>query len=131
MTREDVTKQFPEATKAQIDALLNIHSADIGRARGDAVKRAAPWKGTEPSSEPPAQTPVPAEVPAEEPQMAESCEEQTEVESDAAAEPAAQEEEQTEVYDFDKPYESQFAKDLAALKARQAEAEEAGQTDAQ
>ncbi len=103
----------------------------FGRARGDAVKRAAPWKGTEPSSEPPAQTPAPAEVPAEEPQMAEDYEEQTEVENDAAAEPMVQEEEQTEVYDFDKPYESQFAKDLAALKARQAEAEEPGQTDAQ
>ena len=38
MTREDITKQFPEATKEQIDALLNIHSADIGKAKGDAAK---------------------------------------------------------------------------------------------
>jgi hypothetical protein len=31
MKRSDVTDQFPEATSEQIDALLNIHSADIGR----------------------------------------------------------------------------------------------------
>ena len=35
MTREDITKQFPEATKEQISALLDIHSADIGKAKGD------------------------------------------------------------------------------------------------
>lgn len=38
MTRQDVLDQFPEATKDQIDALLNIHSADIGKAKGDAAK---------------------------------------------------------------------------------------------
>ena len=35
MTREDIRTQFPEATKEQIDAILNIHSADIGKAKGD------------------------------------------------------------------------------------------------
>ena len=35
MTREDILKQFPEATKEQISALLDIHSADIGKAKGD------------------------------------------------------------------------------------------------
>lgn len=33
MKREDITKHFPEATKEQIDALLDIHSADIGKTR--------------------------------------------------------------------------------------------------
>lgn len=35
MTREDITKQFPDATKEQISALLDIHSADIKKAKGD------------------------------------------------------------------------------------------------
>lgn len=35
MTREDITKQFPEATKEQIKALLDIHSADIDKVKGD------------------------------------------------------------------------------------------------
>jgi len=30
MTRNDVKAQFPDATKEQIDALMDIHSADIG-----------------------------------------------------------------------------------------------------
>lgn len=33
MTREDITVLFPDATKEQIDALLNKNSADIGRAK--------------------------------------------------------------------------------------------------
>lgn len=35
MKREDITTVFPDATKEQIDALLNIHSADIGKLKGD------------------------------------------------------------------------------------------------
>ena len=35
MTREDITKQFPEATKEQIKALLDIHSQDIDKVKGD------------------------------------------------------------------------------------------------
>lgn len=35
MTRDDILKQFPEASKEQIKALLDIHSADIGKAKGD------------------------------------------------------------------------------------------------
>lgn len=31
MTRDDIKKQFPDATDDQINALLNIHSQDIGR----------------------------------------------------------------------------------------------------
>ena len=38
MTRDDIRRAFPEATEAQIDQLLNIHSADIGRARGNATQ---------------------------------------------------------------------------------------------
>ena len=38
MTRQDVLDQFPEATKDQISALLNIHSADIGKAKGDTAQ---------------------------------------------------------------------------------------------
>jgi len=45
-------------------------------------------------------------------------------------EPTADQEEPTEVYDFDRPYESEFAKDLAALRAREAAAGlEAGAAD--
>lgn len=33
MTREDIKKAFPDATKEQIDALLDAHSADIGKAK--------------------------------------------------------------------------------------------------
>jgi len=33
MTREDIKKAFPEATDEQINNLLNIHSADIGKAK--------------------------------------------------------------------------------------------------
>lgn len=36
MTRNDITSLFPDATKEQIDALLNIHSADVGKAKGGA-----------------------------------------------------------------------------------------------
>lgn len=35
MTRNDILKLFPEATKEQVDALLDIHSADIGQAKRD------------------------------------------------------------------------------------------------
>lgn len=35
MTRNDIKAQFPEATKEQIDALLNINSDDIGRAKNN------------------------------------------------------------------------------------------------
>lgn len=38
MTRDDIRKAFPEATDEQISGLLNIHSADIGRARGNATQ---------------------------------------------------------------------------------------------
>lgn len=38
MTRDDIRKAFPEATDEQINQLLNIHSADIGKAKGDAAK---------------------------------------------------------------------------------------------
>ena len=38
MTRDDIRKAFPEATEEQITNLLNIHSADIGRARGNAAQ---------------------------------------------------------------------------------------------
>ena len=31
MTREDIKKHFPEATDAQISALLDINSKDIGK----------------------------------------------------------------------------------------------------
>lgn len=34
MTRDDVRKTFPEATDEQIKGLLDIHSADIGKAKG-------------------------------------------------------------------------------------------------
>lgn len=32
MTREDIKKAFPEATDDQIKGLLDIHTADIGKA---------------------------------------------------------------------------------------------------
>ena len=69
----------------------------------------------EPEPEPVVETPVfrpepVAEAPAAEPQP--------------AAEPAAE-------YDFDKPYESQFAKDLAAMKAREAAEAEQAETEAE
>lgn len=35
MTRNDIKAQFPEATKEQIDALLNINSEDIGKAKNN------------------------------------------------------------------------------------------------
>lgn len=35
MKRVDIEKLFPDATTEQIDALLNINSADIGRAKGN------------------------------------------------------------------------------------------------
>lgn len=38
MTRNDITKLFPDATKEQIDALLDIHSADIGKAKGGSAQ---------------------------------------------------------------------------------------------
>lgn len=47
MTRQDVLDKFPEATKEQIDQLLNIHSADIGRAKGDTAKLQADLKAAQ------------------------------------------------------------------------------------
>ncbi len=38
MTREDIAKIFAEATDEQINAILNINSNDIGKAKGDAKK---------------------------------------------------------------------------------------------
>lgn len=38
MKREDISKQFPDATEEQISALLDINSRDIGKAKGDASK---------------------------------------------------------------------------------------------
>ena len=35
MKREDITKQFPDATKEQIDALMAINGEDINKAKGD------------------------------------------------------------------------------------------------
>lgn len=38
MTREDIAKIFADATDEQINAVLNINSSDIGKAKGDAKK---------------------------------------------------------------------------------------------
>ena len=38
MKREDITKLFPDATKDQIDQILNINGADIAKAKGEAEK---------------------------------------------------------------------------------------------
>jgi DNA repair exonuclease SbcCD ATPase subunit len=38
MKREDITKLFPDATKDQIDQILNINGADIAKAKGEADK---------------------------------------------------------------------------------------------
>ena len=38
MKREDISKQFPDATDEQISALLDINSKDIGKAKGDTAK---------------------------------------------------------------------------------------------
>lgn len=35
MQRSDIVEIFPEATKEQLDALLNINGADINKAKGD------------------------------------------------------------------------------------------------
>ena len=35
MKREDITKQFPDATKEQIDALMAINGEDINKAKGE------------------------------------------------------------------------------------------------
>ena len=47
MTRDDIRKAFPEATDEQISGLLNIHSADIGRAKGDTAKLQADLKAAQ------------------------------------------------------------------------------------
>ena len=47
MTRNDILRQFPEAAKEQIDALLNIHSADIGQAKSDAAQLQADLKAAQ------------------------------------------------------------------------------------
>ena len=44
MTREDIKKHFPEATDEQINALLNIHSQDIGKHKTAAETAAADLK---------------------------------------------------------------------------------------
>lgn len=38
MKREDISKQFPDATEEQISTLLDINSKDIGKAKGEAAK---------------------------------------------------------------------------------------------
>ena len=38
MKREDITKLSPDATKDQIDQILNINGADIAKAKGEADK---------------------------------------------------------------------------------------------
>ena len=38
MKREDIKKYFPDATEEQMKELLDINSADIGKAKGDAKK---------------------------------------------------------------------------------------------
>ena len=38
MKREDITKLFPDATKDQIDQIMNLNGADISKAKGDAEK---------------------------------------------------------------------------------------------
>lgn len=38
MTRQEVARIFEGATDEQINQILNIHSADIGKAKGDATK---------------------------------------------------------------------------------------------
>ena len=35
MKREDIKKFFPDATEEQLKGLLDINTADIGRAKGD------------------------------------------------------------------------------------------------
>lgn len=35
MKREDIKKHFPDATEEQLKALLDIHTADIGKAKGE------------------------------------------------------------------------------------------------
>jgi len=47
MTRDDIRKAFPEATDEQISGLLNIHSADIGRTKGDTAKLQADLKAAQ------------------------------------------------------------------------------------
>ena len=47
MTREDIRRAFPEATDDQVKGLLDIHSADIGRAKGDAGKLQAELKAAQ------------------------------------------------------------------------------------
>ena len=44
MTREDIKKQFPEATDAQISALLDLNSKDIGKHKTAAETAAADLK---------------------------------------------------------------------------------------
>lgn len=59
MKRDDITKQFPDATKEQVDALMAIHGEDINKAKGDKTtleaqlreaqeKLAAAQNGTDP-----------------------------------------------------------------------------------
>ena len=38
MKRTDITTIFPEATKEQIDQLLDLNGADIAKAKGEADK---------------------------------------------------------------------------------------------
>lgn len=38
MKREDISKQFPDATEEQISNLLDINSKDIGKAKGEVTK---------------------------------------------------------------------------------------------
>lgn len=98
----------------------------FGRARADATRRAEPRKETEVPKDAPAVAFATAKAPKDEIDSTPIYEKQTEVDVIDAEAPASTAEEQTEVYDFDKPYESQFAKDLAELKAREAELSENG-----
>ncbi len=97
----------------------------FGRARTDAVRRAAPWKPAEAAKDASSEVSDPPEAPAEEAQE-ETVEKQTEVANEVMETPVTDLPEQTEVYDFDRPYESQFAKDLAELRAREFEETEKG-----
>ena len=112
----------------------------FGRGKGDANRIPAPIVPTEVSHETGFRAePLPKEAAESVPAVAEDAEdtfapetvypeekrEPTEFYNTVSETDDTQSEEQTEVYDFDKPYESQFAKDLAAMKAAEAHKDEA------
>ncbi len=100
----------------------------FGRTRSDAARREAPFKLAETGKDAPIEATAPVQAAVDE-TKADIREEQTEVADQAVELPVTDPEEQTEVYDFERPYESQFEKDLAELKARQAEEAEPGTAD--